>query len=868
MATALETLRSGLNKYPNSFRLKGHEELVYPKLDAMLKKLKKEETDCAIVSTSLRTHYVCSVKNLKAFVLFKFNRTAEAFRLMDDVLLLSKGKNVISLANRGLMTLESGDPSDAEDALASLKQATHMDLLLAKAEVAFSYRKMGPRYNTLCREIYDKVIAEIAEERIDQIDPNFSHGDVSNLDEFRIFWCYGAVVVIDRALDKNVQTNFQYFDVNKHGDPEKLLRRGCELLKHCLEGKADSTNAWIKYVEIYKKYKQIEPKRNRALKLQWLTPGNLNVLECLENAVADAEMSRDHDALMRLGRLFLSGPRANFQRAKHYLYKSLMIRESEFAHHQLSRTFTMELDKCADVIVNSSTQDVLPNRHCKGSTTNPHFRRSNSVQHIYDYYKRSPNDFRLEQAIYHIKRANELAGESSSMILTDLARCTFRCCEDPNEKDTQVAIFGWLRQALSLKSSTKGDRAKAYMHMGMIKELVGERERAKLYLKKSIEEAAGSRLENFPSLPVLLEILREEISVSTDAEELRLYETVQKIGKGSKYLNTCSRIDKHYGTSAPESILNYLEGKMMWFKGHGMVQEALVSLKLLMSMRDLGAEETEFAINLCLEAEDIHAAVDAEDFTENNFKELFATLVKSAERERLENLCAQSERIVKKAVESGEKSEQIHADVVSHLSKLPGVDQCVVEDLAAEAEQVSSKMEDTVTVVDIQHRLLCSLLKSSFSSHHDILIYSCDVKEDKDDTEKLVTFLEKGLGLVDHCCWAQRDLVHNCGGEYEVYMTMALCRSSRVLVHVTPQLIQDKMDVRILTSVLRDTLERAYGQFIMVETTGDAEFVFPNWCQGQDSCVISLPNLEFDEKEQIASAKRKLMKALLGVKRA
>ncbi|XP_064639567.1 uncharacterized protein LOC135495079 [Lineus longissimus] len=862
MATSLETLRSGLNKYPNSFSLKGHEELVYPKLDAMLQKLLKEEDDCAIWSTSLRTHYVCSVKNLKAFVLFKFNRTAEAFRLLDDVLSLSKGRNVIGLANRGLMTLDSGDPSDALDTLASLQQATPMDLLLAKAEMAFAYRKMGPRYNAFCRDSYDKLLAEIAEKGLDQCDPNFCQEAISICDEFRVFWCYDAAVAIDRALGKNLQTNFNCFDVNKNGDPEKLLRRGCELLKYCLERRTDHTKVWIKYVEIYKKYKQIDPKRNRTLKLQWLTAGNVNVWDCLENAVADVEMSHDHDALMRLGRLFLSGPRANFQLAKHYLYKSLMIRESEFAHHQLSRAFTMELDNSKDDFVNNGTRCFLQIEHRESFATLPRFTRSNSVQHIYDYYKRSPNDFRLEQAIYHIKRANDLAGESSCMILSDLARCVFRYCDDPAAEDTQRELFGWLRQALSLKSSTKGDRAKAYMQMGMIKELVGDRERSKLYLKKSIEVAAGSRSENFPSLPVLLEILREEISVSTNAEELRLYETVQKIGKSTNALKRQSNKDR--STVASESMLNYIEGKMMWFKGRGMIQEALVSLKLLMSMRDLCAEEREFAINLCLEAEDTQSAKDGKELhvTENNFQELFATSVKPIARENLENLCAQTEQIVKTMKENGEKSDGIYAEVMSQLLKVPGVDESVVEDLAAEAEQVSSKMEDTV-VVDIQYRLLCNLLKSSFSSHHDILVYSCDVKEDKQQTEILVAFLENGLGLADHCCWAQRDLVHNCGGEYEVYMTKALCRSTRVLVHVTPQLLEDKMDVRILTSVLNDTHERAYGQFIMVEVTGNAELEFPNWCRRGDSSVISLPSLKFDEKEQIKSAKRKLMKALL-----
>ena len=148
-----------LKDYPHSFRMKDIERVKTNAFRSL--KVHLEAGLEAGYSTSLET---ARARNLLAYALFRLDEKSEAMAQTDTVLEMNDQRNnIVSLANKAYMLSQGIELDDAKEIVDQLQKLRgHRDfeylVVMAKAELASDYLRLGPPFNEHAVNVFKEVI--------------------------------------------------------------------------------------------------------------------------------------------------------------------------------------------------------------------------------------------------------------------------------------------------------------------------------------------------------------------------------------------------------------------------------------------------------------------------------------------------------------------------------------------------------------------------------------------------------------------------------------------------------------------------------------------------------------------------------------
>ncbi|XP_076469832.1 uncharacterized protein LOC143300165 isoform X2 [Babylonia areolata] len=414
-----ETILKELEEYPHSFRLK---DVIRETKDNAFEALRKDLVAglTAGYHTSVQT---ATNRNLLAFVLFQLGNRREAVRETEEVLKMNdQQNNIVSLANKAFMLSDLCSFDDAEEAveeLRELRKTKEMDYLLvkAKAELAASYMRFGPRFNMHAADAFNEVLPQAREPEV-------------------WLWRLWLAITYRRALD------LQHAPV-PHGKHVVTHEKALALLRMIVDSKPPTgASANLKANANVAMALLLRLAWNKTTKYQLCSQVETGPLLCCKKAL---ELD-DNDAtvLWIAGKLFRNY--RDLPRSKRLLEKAVSLQPSSPAFHNLGLTFKamatnvqhgkkktrrggkreqrrksamavkvkfQKLDGC------SGTQRVLKRGQTQQDETVT--RLGKAVKSPSEVTQFDLHDGNVQNAIANLKKALEFSAEENSRAAYDLA---------------------------------------------------------------------------------------------------------------------------------------------------------------------------------------------------------------------------------------------------------------------------------------------------------------------------------------------------------------------------------------------------------------------------------------------------------------
>jgi tetratricopeptide (TPR) repeat protein len=459
----------------------------------------KDEEQFYDSQVNLREHFECRDQNLTLFLDYKLRMISapgssqQVFRIMIAMTKKYK-KNMISLSNLAHLRLERAQIDEAERCLALLKAMGLWERVLADAEMAYAYRRIGPLGHWKCKTRSEKVVYLRGY-------PSLAVGaEPAWLDELKIEYSYEAALVMQRLFNETGHSR-EFF---KDKSPEELMREFAKFLKtivfSCV---VDSyrTIGLLMLCETFQHYRRMYPARERSLtvgELGW--EGLYSLDDCLAKAVEAVETKGLPNAHFReldmLGNVFRKrGPEHDLGKAKRYLKQAAKLSKKPAIHHHLALIYR---------------QKWLDEKHL--------YDKANPNANI-----RDPGQPLLQKAITHMEKANEYSHGTSVLFHVELARLKYSYSEEPISEESREEIMDILNECSfteALAPTTHAVQAYLFHQLAfMHKELFHDTVKHRQYLQLSVEKAViGKNYSD--AMPQLLEIVKAESSESNSYKNL------------------------------------------------------------------------------------------------------------------------------------------------------------------------------------------------------------------------------------------------------------------------------------------------------------------------------------------------------------
>ncbi|KAL3870304.1 hypothetical protein ACJMK2_038380 [Sinanodonta woodiana] len=262
--------------------------------------------------------------NFIAFVHWLMGEEKEAMKYTEKVL-IRNSENLIAHGNRIRMNQENGLTRPATE-MNKLKVLVRKRKLLnrAKFEQALAYSRFGPKFYKCAIDLFQEIIDD---EGTDVENLYLSKFGLALLlkRQFNVYniFCFEHLSDFENSAKRAVEV---LYDVAKNANSDRYKARG-----------------WVMLGEIVVML-QFQQKQNPQLNLESILPTNIKDIQCRELFERGYSIcSDDVYVLERFGKQARSWK--DYKRSEMLLRKSLEIRKTAFAHHQLAITLRSVLNK-------------------------------------------------------------------------------------------------------------------------------------------------------------------------------------------------------------------------------------------------------------------------------------------------------------------------------------------------------------------------------------------------------------------------------------------------------------------------------------------------------------------------------------------
>ncbi|KAK7499574.1 hypothetical protein BaRGS_00009226 [Batillaria attramentaria] len=304
-----EEFHDKLEDFPHSFQLENQEQLI----PDTLKRLKKgiESALSVGLKTSLET---ARARNLLAYLLFCLGHPADSLAQTDEALSVDgQQQNIVSLANRAVILWQTGRRDDAGkqvELLQDLKSDKGFSYLhvKARAELAFCYTRMGPRFFSKAIAVFKDVLEQAKEPE-------------------KWLWTFGLALTKRRCLRLQLAPYMQEHD--RRGEFFATLKSFQTVLENtqCTNLKA-KTFAELAMLPSMTTDTQIKADLMAAMH-------GMSPKDCCEQALQLD--GNDVSVLTKCGMIF--GKEKNFTRAIGILTKAVSLRKSSRSYHHIGLAY-------------------------------------------------------------------------------------------------------------------------------------------------------------------------------------------------------------------------------------------------------------------------------------------------------------------------------------------------------------------------------------------------------------------------------------------------------------------------------------------------------------------------------------------------
>ena len=301
-----------LDEFPHTFQLQNQERLS----DNQVKRLQTGLQSALSVGykSGLET---ARARNLSAFALWRLGRHDDALRQLDLVLDMDDQRdNLVTLANKAVILWHQHHLSSADDHVQELRQIQedcgHFRYLVvkAKAELAFSYTRLGPSFIPYAVALFLEVIPEAKEPE-------------------KWLWKFGLALIRRRKLRALPQSSSPAMPGTVMVDEQRsILQLFQEIIRNCtsnnLKAKAYAEMAILLHTVWH------SPRRD-----DFLSEAGMDTRGACERALQLD--SNDNSVLCKCGRIFRYLRETD--KSCKLLKKALSIRPSSTAYHHLGLTY-------------------------------------------------------------------------------------------------------------------------------------------------------------------------------------------------------------------------------------------------------------------------------------------------------------------------------------------------------------------------------------------------------------------------------------------------------------------------------------------------------------------------------------------------
>ena len=594
-----DEFQAKLADFPHTFQLQKVEQLS----NNHMKKLRSGLESALSVGykTALET---ARARNLLAFALWHLDRPEDALQQLDLVLDMEDQRdNLVTLASKAVMLSRRCHLSSADDQLQSLRQiqADSKDfrylVVKAKAELAFSYTRMGPIFIPDAVTLFLEVIPEArgAEEWL---------------------WKFGLALTRRRKLRAQPEALPPLPQTDTMNEQRSLLQLFQEIAHNCASKNLKAKTYAEMAILLHMAW-------NTPVKEEFISKAGMDPKEACETALQlDGD---DNSVLCKCGRIFRY--LGETERSRELLEKALSIRPSSTGYHHLGLTYkflaTREVHKpvdCQEVAQQfgqmteeeTSHERGTSSQHRAATVSGMHAERAddgpvstyslNKDVRVMQKVLKSPpkgvtkfsrNDKYVQEALHNFKQAVEFSDGENTRALYDLALLQKSLGELPEAMENLQKMLRYQQHMVD------ADQTCMYEQMGLImKEMAdsetddGKKKRmvkdSKSMLLKALKSASRlfSRSPEFKaytkdvllSLPALLQAVDESDSNAQEKlkEKAKLFQLIRDHKQSLDLLQKLEEMDPQKAKD-PEHLRLCIEE----YEAVGKYEEALALVELL-----------------------------------------------------------------------------------------------------------------------------------------------------------------------------------------------------------------------------------------------------------------------------------------------
>ncbi|XP_076470083.1 uncharacterized protein LOC143300359 [Babylonia areolata] len=305
--------RAQLADFPHTFQLQDHDERLVPNHLERLK-LGLESALSVGYETNIET---ARARNMLAYILNQLNRPDDALEELARVLTLKdQHQNLVTLANKAVILYDLMRYSEAEELVQHLtemktqEKGFHYLVVLAKAELAFTYTRLGPSFFRSAIAKFEEVLPKARKPE-------------------KQLWQFGLALTKRRLLRATPQVMSAVKSAEIAAELRNLLSFLLEIAQNC-----DSRSLKAKtYSELATLLSMVS--KTPTLNREFCSVAHMDVEQACEKALQHD--STDNSVLVKCGRILRYCRKT--ERSVELLEKALAIRPSSTAYHHLGLSY-------------------------------------------------------------------------------------------------------------------------------------------------------------------------------------------------------------------------------------------------------------------------------------------------------------------------------------------------------------------------------------------------------------------------------------------------------------------------------------------------------------------------------------------------
>ncbi|XP_076457662.1 uncharacterized protein LOC143291601 [Babylonia areolata] len=323
-STQPDSMETQLSRFPNSFPIQYHGLLRRTQVDNLKRGL--ESALEVGYKTSLET---ARARNLLAFALYTLGRPDDALKELDRVLSMEdQTNNLVTLANKAVILWRENELSEAQDLVKCLEQIEKDDddfeylVVKAKAEVAFSFTRLGLRFSPDAVALFEQVLPNAREPEL-------------------WLWKFGLGLTRRRALRSRPPALISAPSHDFENENRNILQIFLDIVSNCpcpsLKAKTYAEMATLLFSV-----------SKTPLRKSFFDMAGMSTTEACKNALQLDDS--DKSVLCKCGIILRRCQQP--ERARELLEKCVSLRASTKAHHHLGLTykFLATKEKYRDVV--------------------------------------------------------------------------------------------------------------------------------------------------------------------------------------------------------------------------------------------------------------------------------------------------------------------------------------------------------------------------------------------------------------------------------------------------------------------------------------------------------------------------------------